>query len=359
MKFFLVNNTNLPHSYRFCNYIDLNILYRQYPDKMAFAIATQLGCSRRRWQNNFAQSCCSKHGQPNCNLRTVVKHARAIFAVAHTGSEREDPVHMEESVGNKTASPESILGIPETKIYAPRQVRGGGRKRIGYVRKQGTRYVKLPPNPPGLHVSAGTAKGRLIKSPNVYLRPMMGKVREALFSMIGGLGVVRSDACILDLFCGSGSLGIEGLSRGMGSAVFVDFAPECIKTTEENLTNCGFLSRGQAVCSRVEDFIPNGNAYNNAKHYDLITITPPYQEVNYAQLLQSLIESDCIGEGTFVIVEYPVELKTLPPTIGYRLVGVRNRRYGRTVLGVYACQPDVNIDLRPEEFTPLKRHKRR
>lgn len=254
---------------------------------------------------------------------------------------------------------ESVISLPNTKIYAPRQIRGGGRLQIGHVRKQGRRYVKLPPNPPGLRVSAGTAKGRFIQSPNVYLRPMMGKVREALFSMLDSFDAIRSDGCILDLFCGSGSVGLEGLSRGIGSAVFVDFAPECIETTDKNVANCGFASRGRTVCSRVEDFIPNGPAYNNGKHYDLITITPPYEEVNYEELMSLLIQSDCIGEGTFVVVEYPLELKTLPPTIGYRLVGVRNRRYGRTVLGVYACQPDVSLDLRPEEFTPLRRNKKK
>lgn len=160
-------------------------------------------------------------------------------------------------------------------------------------------------------------------SPNVYLRPMMGKVREALFSMLEMFGVLRSDGATLDLFAGSGSNGIESLSRGMGRAVFVDAAPECTETINGNLANCGFEERGQLVCARVEQFVQNGPAYNNQRHYDLITITPPYEEVDYSELMTRVATSDCVGENTFVVVEYPVELKSLPHVIGERLIGTR------------------------------------
>lgn len=249
------------------------------------------------------------------------------------------------------------LEVPKGKVYAPRQIRGGGRRIVGNVRTQGRRYVRLPPNPPGLRVASGSVKGRVVKSPNVYLRPMMAKVREALFSMLDGFGVIRNDASVLDLFCGSGSIGIEALSRGMRSAVFVDYAPECVQTTNENLAICGFENAGRSICARVEDFLPNGSALNEGKHYNLITITPPYQEVDYAELMNAVIQSPCVGEGTYVVVEYPVELKTMPPTIAHRLVGIRNRRYGRTILAVYACQPDVDVDPRPQEFVSSRRKK--
>lgn len=240
--------------------------------------------------------------------------------------------------------------VPHGKVRAPRPIRGGGRRRIGDVRTQGVRYVKLPPNPPGLRVASGTAKGRLVKSPSVYLRPMMTKVREALFSMLDTFGIVRNDARVLDLFCGSGSVGIEALSRGMGSATFVDFAPECVQTTIANLARCGFESRGHVICSRVEEFLLDESRSNKDATFDLITITPPYEEVDYSQLMKWVIDSPFVGEGTYVVVEYPVELKTMPPTIAHRLCGIRNRRYGRTMLAVYACQPDVEVVPRPDEF---------
>lgn len=246
------------------------------------------------------------------------------------------------------------------KVRAPRRQRGGGRERRGSIRIQGKYYrpKALPPQPPGLRVSSGTARGRRIKSPNVYLRPMMAKVREALFSMLEMFQVLRSDGATLDLFAGSGSIGIESLSRGMGRAVFVDAAHECTETIEENLIGCRFDAQGQTVCARVENFVKNGASLNNGQHYNLITVTPPYEEVNYSDLMTAIALSDCVGEDTFVVVEYPVELKSLPPVIGHRLIGLRNRRYGRTVLGLYVCNPTFDINPRPEEFIDVTGRRR-
>lgn len=242
-------------------------------------------------------------------------------------------------------------GVPRGKLYAPRQMRGGGRRLVGSVQAQGRRYVRAPPNPPGLRVSAGSARGRTLRSPDVYLRPMMGKVREALFSMLGTMGALRKDGAVLDLFAGSGSVGIEALSRGMRRAVFVDFAQECVSAAVENAGRCGFEEEQmEGVCARVEEFLKDGANLNDGKCFDLITVTPPYEEVDYAELMEAIVTSDCVGEGTFVVVEYPVELKSMPPTINNRLVGIRNRKYGRTVLAVYACQPDVDVIPRPDEF---------
>lgn len=246
------------------------------------------------------------------------------------------------------------------KIRAPRPKHGGGRSARGKVRIQG-KYYRLPappPQAPGLRITSGTMRGRRIKSPNVYLRPMMGKVREALFSMLEMFEILRGDGATLDLFAGSGSIGIESMSRGMGRAVFVDSAMDCAETIEKNLLSCELEERGQAVCAKVEDFLKDGARYNNDQHYDLITLTPPYEEVDYGELMTTVANSNCVGEGTFVVVEYPVELRTMPPAVGQRLIGIRNRKYGRTVLALYACQPDIDIDRRAEEFADMKRKRK-
>lgn len=243
------------------------------------------------------------------------------------------------------------------RVQAPRPKRGKGRSVRGKVRIQGKYYRLAPPPPqaPGLRITSGIVRGRRIKSPNVYLRPMMGKVREALFSMLEMFETLREDGTTLDLFAGSGSIGIESMSRGMGHAVFVDSAAECTETIEENLLSCGLERQGRAVCGRVEDFLRDGTKFNNGRHYDLITLTPPYEEVEYGELMTAVAKSDCVGEGTFVVVEYPIELRTMPPVIEQRLIGIRNRKYGRTVLALYACQPDIDIDRRVEEFIDVKK----
>lgn len=271
----------------------------------------------------------------------------------------------------KAEKKDETLPVPTGKIYAPRQMRGGGRRRIGNIRTQGVKYVRLPPNPPGIRVSAGSVRGRVLKTPNVYLRPMMGKVREALFSMLRVFGALNNQGSVLDLYCGSGSVGIEALSRGMGRATFVDYAQECIDTTTANLKACQFEGSSEAVCMSVEDFLSSWKERKRLQaekemnsvdknvikrdYFDIITITPPYEEVDYSILMQQVVDSGCVGAGTFVVVEYPVEIKTMPPTIAHRLIGIRNRKYGRTMLAVYACQPPVDLEARPDEFSIGKR----
>lgn len=245
------------------------------------------------------------------------------------------------------------------RVHAPRPMRahGGSGRRKQLV--QGKFYrVKTSRTTPGLRIAAGSVRGRRIQSPNVYLRPMMGKVREALFSMLDMFETLRSDGVVLDLFAGSGSIGIEALSRGMGRAVFVDCARECVDTINRNLAHCELGNRGKSVCERVEEFVKKGDLYNEGKCYELITVTPPYEEVDYARLMKVIARSPCVGEGTVVVVEYPVELKSMPPALENRLVGIRNRRYGRTVLAVYACEPGIHMDRRSEEFVNVKRRGR-
>lgn len=298
-----------------------------------------LSCNRYRLNSSSFNPCVNSHRQTPCASSSTADKAAQ----------------------SKSPAPDDSPEVPKWKrgnVYAPRQIRGGGRAFRGNVKSQGKRYsVRLPPNPPGLRVSAGSARGRRIRSPNVYLRPMMAKVRESLFSMLRLFDILRPDCAALDLYAGSGSVGIEALSRGIGRSVFVDFSEECVETIDSNLTNCQFIERGQTVRAKVEDFLKDGARYNGGHHYDLITITPPYEEVDYANLMDAVNESDCVGEGTFVVVEYPVELQSLPPAIGSRLIGLRNRRYGRTVVAIYACQPDVDIEIRPQEFISIKKGK--
>jgi 16S rRNA (guanine966-N2)-methyltransferase len=256
----------------------------------------------------------------------------------------------EVSTETPTVNKEWSLGV----VRAPRPRKGsaGGKHN---VRVQGRKYQTenfIPP-PPGLRVTAGLARGRRLASPQVHLRPMMSRVREALFSMLDMMDAISVDGAALDLFAGSGSIGIEALSRGMKKAVFVDAAEDCIRTIQANLESCGFAINGTTICERVENVLDAAFTANNGRHYDLITVTPPYEEVDYGVLVSSIAASRCVGEGTFVVVEYPVELKTLPPAVGGRLVGMRNRRYGRTVLAIYACQPDVDLEPRPDEFVRI------
>jgi hypothetical protein len=108
----------------------------------------------------------------------------------------------------------------------------------------------------------------------------------------------------------------------------------------------------------------NDNAENNAAPpvpYHIVTLCPPYEEVVYGDLLEAVANSPLVSEDTVVVVEYPVELGCLPHVVrqqsdGGAMVGVRNRRYGRTVIAMYVVNPSGKLEAaysRPEEFVKL------
>ena len=207
---------------------------------------------------------------------------------------------------------------------------------------------------PRLRITGGSARGRRLRSPPVYVRPAMGKVREAVFSILSELRVLpptttSTPVRVLDLFCGAGSMGIEALSRGAHQAVFVDRSPECCACVHDNLS---LLQMDAAHTSIVRE--TSAEAYLRTAPdgvMNVVALTPPYEEVDYGELMRLVAASAVIGERTLVVVEYPIEMGSMPPVIADRLIGLRNRRYGRTMLSMYACQPDSDWELRTEEFT--------
>ena len=149
----------------------------------------------------------------------------------------------------------------------------------------------------------------------------------------------------------SGSVGLEGLSRGACYTTFVDLSSECVSVSLENARKCGFSNQVNAVCARTEDVLQNPSVYGLTQPYQLISITPPYNEVSYEVLIDSVCNSPLISEDTIVILEYPTEMGLLPHILGIdKLYGLRNRRYGRTMLGIYIYRPSQIYDMRIDEF---------
>jgi 16S rRNA G966 N2-methylase RsmD len=91
--------------------------------------------------------------------------------------------------------------------------------------------------------------------------------------------------------------------------------------------------------------------YNLHDAYDIVSLTPPYLEVSYPDLLHAACTSPLVRENTLLVVEYPTEMGAQPYILGGdKFFGVRSRRYGRTILAVYVYRPTVRLDLRPDEF---------
>lgn len=219
------------------------------------------------------------------------------------------------------------------------------------IRPQGKPRDSSITNPNRLRIIAGLAKGKKIESPDVYLRPMMAKVREALFSSLESLGLFDSNSInVLDVFSGSGSVGLEALSRGAANVTFVDFSPLCISTALNNAESMGFKDNVKGICAKAEEFLQDSGKFSVSNPFQLITITPPYQEVVYEDLIMFLCKSILLQEDTLVVIEYPIEMQRLPYILHEKLYGIRNRKYGRTVLATYVYRPTRSYDMRPSEF---------
>ena len=132
-----------------------------------------------------------------------------------------------------------------------------------------------------MRIVAGTAGGRPLKAPPDGLRPTMDRVRAAVFSSLGDL---VPDARVLDLFAGSGGMGIEALSRGAASAVFVDENAACIRCVRANLR----MARVEASTQTMDAyrFI---DLYAGEESFDLIFADPPYakrpEDIHHASIL--------------------------------------------------------------------------
>ncbi|CAJ1454013.1 unnamed protein product [Effrenium voratum] len=159
-----------------------------------------------------------------------------------------------------------------------------------------------------LRLTGGEHRSRAIKVPNVFLRPMMAKVRQALFSMLAGCDAFQEEARVLDLFAGSGIVGLESVSRGAGHVTFVDASPVCARAIEENRKSFG-LDRGGVVCAKAENFLTSPAKFGEEKPFHLVTMTPPYEEVSYPELMALLSDSPALGEDSIVAVEYSSEVE--------------------------------------------------
>jgi 16S rRNA (guanine966-N2)-methyltransferase len=193
-------------------------------------------------------------------------------------------------------------------------------------------------------IIAGTVGGRRIESPpGQDLRPMMDKVRAALFDMLWHFDAVRGR--MLDLYAGTGAVGMEALSRGAEFADFVEMNPVSARTIQANLDKLDLTARSRVHRRRAEDVIANPSLLGYARPYDLISVTPPYAEVDYADLANRVADSNLIGEGTVIFFEHPRDVE-MADTIG-PLVRLRERRYGGTRLSIYEYPFTQTMDEGP------------
>ena len=174
-----------------------------------------------------------------------------------------------------------------------------------------------------MRVITGTARGRkLLELPGDKIRPTTDMVKEALFNIIQFDIEGRS---ILDLFAGTGQLGIEALSRGAKSAVFIDNSPAAVKIITKNLDHCKL--EGQAI---IDDAL---NYIKRSKTHDIIFVDPPYESGLYDKILQKIYEFDILSIGGIIVCESPWDLSM--PDIEKPYIKGREYKYGKVKLSIY------------------------
>jgi 16S rRNA (guanine966-N2)-methyltransferase len=179
-------------------------------------------------------------------------------------------------------------------------------------------------------VIAGVARGRrLAVPPGRHTRPTSDRAREGLFATVTAIRGPLAGAGVLDLYAGSGAVGLEALSRGAARALFVEAEPRAARVIRDNLASLG-LPGGQVSAGRVARVLARGPS--EAAAYDLAVADPPYatadQEV--AEMLGLLAGGGWLAPGALVAVERATRSGPLPWPPGY--AADRFRRYGEATL---------------------------
>ncbi|MCM3739153.1 16S rRNA (guanine(966)-N(2))-methyltransferase RsmD [Oceanobacillus luteolus] len=151
-----------------------------------------------------------------------------------------------------------------------------------------------------MRVIAGVRKGQALKAvPGSATRPTTDKIKEAVFQ---SMGPFFDGGNVLDLFAGSGSLGIEALSRGMEQAVFVDKQGKAIHTIKENLKTVRMEDRAEVF--RTDAYRAIKAAAKRELIFDLILLDPPYKKVSYTKLIEEIIENNLIKNDGIIYCEH-------------------------------------------------------
>ena len=177
-----------------------------------------------------------------------------------------------------------------------------------------------------MRVIAGEKKGRKLNSPKGDLiRPTPDKVKGAIFNIVSAQ---IEDAVVLDLFAGSGALGIEALSRGAGKVIYGDFDKSSISLVKKNLEHVDYTDKAQLIFGDFKEVL------NEIKDkIDVVLLDPPYYKGFYDEVLESLGDSTILNPDAIIIVERDT-WNGIPDEVG-KLHKSDTRKYGKTSIDIF------------------------
>ena len=177
-----------------------------------------------------------------------------------------------------------------------------------------------------MRVITGSARGRRLKElEGMETRPTTDRVKEGLFNV---LQFDIEGRKVLDLFVGTGQVGVECLSRGAASTVFVDRRPDAVSLAKENLKLCNLTDRARVVAGDSMEFLKSVR-----EKYDLVFLDPPYQTDLLETAIAHIARHELLSGHGMMIAEHPVD-KTLPSLSAPYRMG-RTYRHGKIAVTIY------------------------
>jgi 16S rRNA (guanine(966)-N(2))-methyltransferase RsmD len=190
-----------------------------------------------------------------------------------------------------------------------------------------------------MRIIAGSHRGRRLSGPQgIALRPTSDKVREALFSIIG---TQVSGGRFLDLYAGTGAVGIEALSRGAAAVTFVESDPKAVQLLQRNLQACQLVDRAQIRVGQTAAFLDRKDWWGGP--YDILFADPPYAALDELEILIHAWRPGLLSKHAAVIIEQDSRT-TLPASIDHAVL-VRRYVYGDTALYLYGLSASESTTL--------------
>ncbi len=186
-----------------------------------------------------------------------------------------------------------------------------------------------------MRIITGKAKGIRLKTlEGEATRPTAERVKEAVFSML--IDDIQ-DREILDLFSGSGQLGLEAISRGANHAILVDRSPHAIRIITENAQKTKLISQCDIKCDDYLSFIKK----NKGNKYDLVFVDPPYASGLYAPVLNGLYEYNMLKPSTLIVCEHGDEQALDFITEKKHFCIIKKSKYGKTFITIISLNEDT------------------
>ena len=185
----------------------------------------------------------------------------------------------------------------------------------------------------GVRVISGSARGLKLNTPgDDRVRPTTDRVKESMFNIVQDWVY---DSQVLDLFAGSGALGIEALSRGASQAVFCDNSLDSIKIIKSNIEKARVVDRSQIVSGDFKRCLRDMEAKNQS--FDMIFVDPPYYEGLFEEVLDTISSCKILKKDGMVIVEHDAK-KPIGQVEGLEVY--KEKKYGITMLTFYCLEDD-------------------